>query len=53
MEDIQAVIYKAIECMNVELTFGSFTFSALNFYFAVSILSILIWFIRKIFDYYD
>ena len=50
MEDIKSVIYKAIECFNVRLSFGSVSFTLLQYFITLLILGILIHFIREIFD---
>ena len=50
MEAIKAVIDKAIECFQVQLNFGSISFTLWQFYIATLLLSLTIWVIRHIFE---
>lgn len=51
MDLIELVISKCIQCFNVTLTFGSFSFTAMQALLGLAVLSILLTFIRKLLDW--
>lgn len=49
MDDIKSVIDKSYECLQVELTYGAFSFTLFHYLLGISLISMTIWFIKKIF----
>lgn len=50
MDMFRLIITKTLSIMDTELTFGTFTFSLLEWWLASCIVYILAWFIFHIFD---
>ena len=48
MEDIKSVMYTAVECLNVRLSFGSFSFTLMQYFLFLLVLGIIIYFVRQI-----
>lgn len=50
MNDIKAVISCAMGLLNYRITFAPYSFTFLQFWTAVAILGLIVWFFSKIFD---
>lgn len=50
MNDIKVVIDCSMQLLNYRITFLPFSFTLLEFWTAVAVLGICMWFITKIFD---
>lgn len=51
MDLIQSVLNTALNCLNVRLTYGPYSFTVLSAWLAFSVLTILFVFLRKLLDW--
>lgn len=51
MQDIKSVIECCIKLLNTKLTFAPYSFTIMQAFLAMACLSVVVWFVRKLFDF--